>query len=291
MANDDKTDKPAVKIEKANERVENDLRNAQQLAKRVARVLTKEAAEEAEDGDITGENSQQTTDKAAQLKTPHGRASKSQPRETQTSKNARKKPPTDQEKLIRAAKMRDLLEMVEETKAALITLRNTIHDSEKETIQTISEFRMSGEELIARTNARETKNKWSNKLTKFVADDAGTVYKTEEKQSFGWDDLREKAVELITKAPGVKTSIYGEEVRNDRRTGGETQYGLNKPEHLLNTLRPKRKLSLSKGYRHKEDWIRDMKIYMNTIGLDKPSTGSGKGEKIRYFLKEMDDDI
>ena len=187
--------------------------------------------------------------------------------------------------------MRDLLEMVEETKAALIMLRNTIHDSEKEMIQTMSEFGTSEEELIARTNARKTKNEWSNQLTKFVADDAETGYKTAEKQSFGWDDLRDKAVALITEAPGIKTSIYGEEVRNNRRTGGETQYGLNKPEHLINTLRPKQKLSLSKGYCHKEDWIRDMKIYMNTIGLDKPSAGSGKGEKIRYFLKEMDDDI
>ena len=96
---------------------------------------------------------------------------------------------------------------------------------------------------------------------------------------------------LITEAPGIKTSNYGEEVGNSRRQGEETQHGLNKPEHLINTLRPKQKLSLSKRYRHKEDWIRDMKIYINTIGLDNPSAKNGKGEKIRYFLKEMDDDI
>ena len=34
-----------------------------------------------------------------------------------------------------------------------------------------------------------------------------------------------------------------------------------------------------------------MKIYMNMIRLDNPSAKNGKGEKIRYFLKEMDDDI
>ena len=41
---------------------------------------------------------------------------------------------------------------------------------------------------------------------------------------------------LITEAPGVKTSNYGEEVGNSRRQGEETQHGLNKAEHLINTL-------------------------------------------------------
>ena len=34
-----------------------------------------------------------------------------------------------------------------------------------------------------------------------------------------------------------------------------------------------------------------MKIYMNTIGVDNPNAENRKWEKIRYFLKEMDDDI
>ena len=145
------------------------------------------------------------------------------------------------------------------------------------------------DEIAAKNAAKEIKNAWSKKLITFAADDAGTGFSTEGQRTFGWDDLRVIAVDLIAET-GVKTSNH-EEGRNDRRIGGEAQYGLNKPEHLINTLRPKQKLSLSKGYRHKEDWIRDMNIYMSTIGLDKPGAGGEKGEKIRYFLKEMDDDI
>ena len=113
MANNDKTEKPAVKIEKANDRIDNDLRNVQQFAKRVAKVLTREATEEAEDEDTTVEVSQKTTGTAGQLETPQSSGSK---RKTKNSIKAAKPQPTEQEKLVRAVRMRDLQEMVEETK-------------------------------------------------------------------------------------------------------------------------------------------------------------------------------
>ena len=108
MANNDKTEKPAVRIEKANNRINNDLGKVQQFAKRLAKVLTKETTEEAEDTTV---DASQKTIGTAGTETPQSSGSK---RKTQNSKKAGKQQPTEQEKLVRAARMGELQEMVEE---------------------------------------------------------------------------------------------------------------------------------------------------------------------------------
>ena len=74
--------------------------------------------------------------------------------------------------------MRDLLELVEEAKAALTALRKTIQESKIESVQTMSEFGTSDAEIIEKASARITINEWSTQLTTFVGEDAETGYKT-----------------------------------------------------------------------------------------------------------------
>ena len=80
--------------------------------------------------------------------------------------------------------MRDLLELVEEAKAALTALRKTIQESKIESVQTMSEFGTSDAEIIEKASARITINEWSTQLTTFVGEDAETGYKTSEKEKF-----------------------------------------------------------------------------------------------------------
>ena len=137
MANNDKTEKPAIRIEKADNRINNDLGKVQQFAIRVAEVLMKETTEETEDEDTTVDASRKATGMAG-TGTPQSSGPKQ--RKTNNSKKAGRPHQSEQEKLIRAARMGELQEMVEETKTALITLRNTIDDSERGAIHALPEF-------------------------------------------------------------------------------------------------------------------------------------------------------
>ena len=182
----------------------------QQFAKRVAKVLTKETTEETEEEDTTADNSQKAAGTAG-IRTPQSSGPKQ--RKTNNSKNAAKPHQTEQDKLIRVARMGELQEMVEETKTALTTLRKTIDDSEIEAIHALPEFGTSEDEIAAKNALRETKNAWSKKLSTFVADDAGTGFSTDGQSTFRWDDLLIIAVNLIVEA-GVKT------MRREETTGG-----------------------------------------------------------------------
>ena len=155
MANNDKKEKPEVRIEKVDSRIDYVLWKVQQFAIRVAKVLMKETAEEPEEEDTSADTSQGTG--LAGTGTPQSSGTKpKQQRKTNTSKNAAKPHQTPEDKLIRVARMGELQEMVEETKEALIVLRKTIDDSEIEAIDALMEFER--DELEAKNAAREKKN-------------------------------------------------------------------------------------------------------------------------------------
>ena len=61
----------------------------------------------------------------------------------------------------------------------------------------------------------------------------------------------------------------------------------NRPEHIINQLRPKAQLSLADGHAGLGKWRKEMLMYMSAGGINKV----GRKERASYFLAEMDEEL